>query len=148
MTTAFLKTFMSVCYEVTAAERGMAVDTELALLDTINIEADLLQSTRFSTLANSALKQALERDEAVITNNIITDPSEAPVTNTNFSDLRVVVAIPIKAMGAIYLDQHIRRGVIAREVIQNLYLLGQQVVAKGQTELSPDDLMAQYQQMV
>ncbi len=147
MTTAFLKTFMTVCYQVTAAERGMAVDTQLAVLETINVEPDMLESTRFSTLANNTLQQAIERDEAIITNNIITNPAEAPVTNTNFSDLRVVVAIPVKAIGAVYLDQHIRRGVIAREIIQNLHLLAQQLVATGQLELSADDILAQYQQM-
>lgn len=147
MTTAFLKAFMHLAYQVTIAERGMVVDTQLALLDTINVEPDLMQSTRFSTLANNTLQQALDRDEAIITNNIITNPAEAPVTNTNFADLRVVVAIPVPAMGAVYLDQHIRRGVIAREVIQNLHTLAKALVAKGQLDLSHDDLLAQYEQM-
>lgn len=148
MTTAFLKAFMHLAHQVTSAERGMVVDTALNILDTVNVEPDVTQSARFSTLANTILRQAIDRDEAIITNNIITNPAEAPVTNTNFSDLRVVVAIPVPQLGAVYLDQHIRHGVIAREVIQNLHNLARQLVANGQTELGHDDLMAQYEQIV
>lgn len=144
MNDSFVTKFLQVAREVTSAERGMAVDTDLKVQDTINLDEATLKTPRFSNLAEVTLRQAIDQNEAILTNNIVTTPEEAPRTNTSFSDLRVVVAIPIPEMGAVYLDQHIRQGVIHREVIDRLSTMVRQVIAEGQTNLSKDELVALY----
>ena len=110
MSDSFLSTFMQVAKEITRAERCMSVTPDLSVVEIDNLDVNVLESDEFQELATNCLSKALETNSAVLTNNIITDPSQAPVTNTNFTDLRVIVAIPIKGTGAIYLDQHIRNG--------------------------------------
>jgi hypothetical protein len=140
----FLGKFLRVARTITQAERGMAVDANFTLLDAINLTPQMIESRQFSDVAEPCLQRAQERNEAIITNNIITDPSQAPVTNTNFTDLRVVVVIPIKGQGAIYLDQHIRRGIIARDTIDKLMRLGAQIVDNGLEASSESEILALY----
>lgn len=144
MTESFVTKFLQVAREITSAERGMAVDTDMKIQSLINLDEATLKAPRFSTLAEVTLRQAIDENAPILTNNIVTTPEEAPRTNTTFSDLRVVVAIPIPDMGAVYLDQHIRQGVIHREVIDRLSTMVRQVIAEGQTNLSKDELVALY----
>lgn len=120
MSDSFLSVFMRVAKDITQAERSMAVDSDLTIIEIENLDMDTLQSDSFQDVATKALSQAIQTNTSVLTNNIITDPSQAPVTNTNFSDLRIIVTIPIKGEGAIYLDQHIRNGMFQREIIERL----------------------------
>lgn len=143
----FLSKLMRVAKQITRAERAMAVDLDSNVLDTLNIELGVLNSEHFQEVAMHALRRAMDRGEPVITNNIITDPAQAPVTNTNFTDLRVVVVIPVQGMGAVYLDQHIRYGIIPRQTIEKLMRLTVQVLANQQEEFDDADLTALYQQL-
>ena len=133
MSTELLSDFMHLVLDITGAERGMAVDADMQVCAVANIDESALQSAQFNDLAVQTLSDAMARNEAIITNNIITDPAEAPTTNTSFSNLRVVVAIPLPQTGAIYVDQHIRNGVIARDAIEKLKQLAQQVTTHEQT---------------
>jgi hypothetical protein len=144
MTETFVTKFLQVAREVTAADRGMAVDMNLKIQAVINLDEATLKAPRFSNLAEVTLRQALDENAPILTNNIVTTPEEAPRTNTTFSDLRVVVAIPVPEMGAVYLDQPIRHGMIPREVMERLSAMVQQVIAEGQTDLSKDELIALY----
>ncbi|MDX1993292.1 MAG: hypothetical protein SF029_12945 [bacterium] len=123
----FLENFMKAARQITKAERSMVVDIDLDVLATANLEASVLESPQFANFANAVLRQAVESNGIVITNNIITDPSDAPDTNTNFSDLRVIVTLPLEGHGALYLDQHIRHGIIPRDVIERLVCLVKEV---------------------
>jgi hypothetical protein len=122
----------------------MAVDRNLKVLERINLDDDTLKTPRFSVLANATLRRAMDNDDAILTNNVVTNPSEAPLTNTTFSDLRVIVVIPVGELGGIYLDQHIRQGVIAREVIDDLHSLSKQALAQG-TLPTAEELLQMYQ---
>ena len=144
MSDSFVTKFLHVAREVTAADRGMAVDMNLQVQAAINLDESTLRAPRFTTLAEVTLRQALDQNEAILTNNIVTTPEEAPRTNTTFSDLRVVMVIPVPDMGAVYLDQPIKKGVIPREVMNKLSTMVRQVIAEGQTELSKDELVALY----
>lgn len=145
MDAEFLSKFMRTSKEITGAERCLSVDPDLQVLDAINL--DISTPSNIATVARTCLTQAMETGQVVITNNIITDPSQAPVTNTNFSDLRVVVAIPIGRIGAVYLDQHIRRGIIPRETTEKLAILIDHVFQEGLWDLSKDELIALYEQI-
>lgn len=146
MSADLLTDFMYLVLDVTGAERGMAIDADMSVCAAANLEASEIESKKFNDLAVRTLHDAMSRNEAIITNNIITDPSEAPTTNTNFADLRVVVTIPLPNHGAVYVDQHIRNGVIARESIDRLHRLGNQLAERENGE-PPANLRDLYDQM-
>jgi len=147
MTQAFLSQFLHAALQVTNAERGMAVDNELAVQELYNLDEETLQSPEFSDLAFQALADAIHQRETILTNNVITDPSKAPITNTNFSELRVVVAVPVLGIGAIYLDQHIRNGIIPRENIEKLQEVATRAITANRLEMTYDELVALFQQI-
>ncbi|MBI5670677.1 MAG: hypothetical protein HZC41_22010 [Chloroflexi bacterium] len=145
MSATFLANFMRLAQRETGAERAMAADGDLSIVATLNLEQADLMSPQFNGI--EVIRLALDNGEPIITNNAVIDPRRAPVTNTNFSNLRVVVVIPVEEYGAIYLDQHIRRGVIPKELVNRLWLLAGRVVDSGEMEQSLDELQALYQQI-
>jgi hypothetical protein len=147
MSDHLLSKLMRVAKQITRAERAMAVDIDLNVLDTLNIDPTVLNAAHFHEVAMASLRRAIDRNESIITNNIITDPAQAPVTNTNFTDLRVVVVLPVMEHGAVYLDQHIRYGIIPRPTIDKLMRLVKQVLESPMDEHNEEDLTALYQQM-
>jgi hypothetical protein len=147
MNDTFLSRFLRVAKQITQAERGMAVNQELDLLDTVDLDEETLQDKTFNQFANIWLRRALDEETLIITNNIITEPSQAPTTNTNFTNLRVVVVIPVRGHGAIYLDQHIRRGIIARDVIERLTQMVNNVQQNGEEHLSEDQMIEIYEKL-
>jgi hypothetical protein len=144
MSASFLSNFMRFTLETTGAERGLACDSDLAIVDQVNIEQADILSERFTGI--ETMRRALQDGESIITNNAVMDPSMAPVTNTNFSNLRVIVVIPLVGYGAVYVDQSIRKGIIAKEVVEKLTTLGNTILENGQAD---DDLelSSLYQQM-
>ncbi|NWF70629.1 MAG: hypothetical protein HXY40_16205 [Chloroflexi bacterium] len=147
MSDHFLSALMRTAKDITQAERALAVDVDLNVLETLNLDTPTLNSAHFQEVATGALRRGLDNNEAIITNNIITDPAQAPVTNTNFTDLRVVVVIPVKGRGAVYLDQHIRHGIIPRQTIDKLMRLVRQVMSSAESEPGAEALHTMYQQM-
>ncbi|NWG16321.1 MAG: hypothetical protein HXY41_06765 [Chloroflexi bacterium] len=144
MNATFLSNFMRLALQKTGADRAMATDGNLSIVATINLEQADLLSSQFAGI--EAIRQALDEGEPIITNNAVMDPTRAPVTNTNFSNLRVVVVIPVEEYGAVYLDQHIRKGVIPKEVVNRLWMVAGWVVNKQQMDIGPDELEAVYEQ--
>lgn len=140
----FLINFMRAAYTITKAERCIAFDNDLQMLDNLNITDEDLGKQRFADLVSSWVEQAIEDQKAVIANNLITDPSEAPKTNVHLKDLRMVVAIPIEGYGAIYLDQAIRRGVFERAIVDKITELANHLVQSGKTGLSENEMIEMY----
>ncbi|MBZ0286757.1 MAG: hypothetical protein K8I30_04015, partial [Anaerolineae bacterium] len=93
------------------------------------------------------IRRALESGEAIVTNNAVSDVSHAPNTNTNFSNLRLVVVIPAGGHGAVYLDQLMRKGVIPKDRVNRLLVLGELLAENGELEISADEMGERYQQM-
>lgn len=147
MSTAFLSEFMKLAQAMTRAERSVAVDVEFHTQDTINIEESVLASTDFTDMVASATASALEKGEAVITNNMITDPNKAPETNIHLSNLRLVVALPLAGYGAVYLDQSVRQGVFERDAIDKLMQVANQVISSGNIDLSQEELTEIYESL-
>ena len=145
MSATFLSNFMRIALQKTSAERGLACDLEMGIMDMVNMEQSDVLSTRFTGMDN--MRKALATGEAIITNNAVMDPALAPVTNTNFSNLRVVVVIPLADYGAVYVDQPIRRGIIAREIVNRLMLLANYVMENSLIESSTDQLDALYEEI-
>jgi hypothetical protein len=147
MSNGFLSNFMRAAQTVTRAERCVAIDIQKSVLDRINVSDDVLANERFGKLLHNSVEEAITTAEAVITNNLITDPEQAPQTNVHLHDLRMVVAIPLAEHGAVYLDQHIRQGVFERNMIEKLTVLGRTLIAEGKTDLSSDDFVALYRKL-
>ena len=145
---SILSVVMRVAKEVTRAERGMAVTSDLTVIDIENMTTDMLEDEAFQTVALKSLSKAIETNQSVLTNNIITDPTQAPVTNTNFTDLRVIVTLPIQGQGAIYLDQHIRDGMFQRDTIDRLNRTVKAVLEEGDFSLNIDELRNIYNSFV
>lgn len=120
MSVTFLTNLLHIAQEVTEADRGFSVDTDLKVQAHINITEDMIISEVFSGVARDQLQQAMFTNKTLITNNIITDISDAPNTNTNFANLRIVVVLPVEKVGAIYLDQSVRSGIIKRDIVERL----------------------------
>jgi hypothetical protein len=140
MTDSILSIVMQVAKEITHAERGMSVTSDLTVIAIDNLTTDTVEDEAFQTVALKSLSKAIETNESVLTNNIITDPTQAPVTNTNFTDLRVIVTLPVLGQGAIYLDQHIRDGMFQRDTIDRLNRMVKKVVEQGDFSLDADAL--------
>ena len=145
MSNTFMNNFMEAARKITHAERCMVVDTDLKLLDTINIDRAMIESTAFGEFALNCLREAIASHDVVVTNNVITDPSDAPTTNTNFANLRVVVAVPLEGYGAIYLDQHIRSGIIPKQMIERIMKLANHVLENKLESKSANELYQIYQ---
>ena len=147
MSNGFLSNFMRAAQAVTRAERCVALDKDKAVLDRINVSDDVLENERFGKLLHNSVEEAITTAEAVITNNLITDPEQAPQTNVHLHDLRMVVAIPLADYGAVYLDQHIRQGVFERNMIEKLTVLGRTLIAEDKMNLSSEDFVALYRKL-
>jgi hypothetical protein len=147
MSDTFLSKFLSVAKQITRAERGMAVDADLEIVALLDLDTDAVNDPSFSQFAEIWLRRALETDETIITNNIITDATKAPNTNTNFSNLRVVVVIPVRDHGAVYLDQHIRHGIIPRDTIERLTQMINSVQQDKNEHLSEGEMIEIYEKL-
>ncbi|MDX2076282.1 MAG: hypothetical protein SFZ02_07610 [bacterium] len=123
MTSGLLENLMIVARDITQAERGVIVDSELNILKLDNVDTAFLESNDYLKFAVLNLRQALQTNEAIIGNNVVQDMSSAPTTNTNFANLRMALVLPVLGYGAIYLDRPIRSGVISKTVVDRLMVL-------------------------
>jgi hypothetical protein len=139
--------FLNAAMEIGACDRGMAVDSEMTVLDSINLNDEIRQSPRFSMLMSVAVRRSMDTNEAIITNNVVTSAAEAPLTNTSFSDLRMVVAIPLEGLGAIYMDKPVKHGIIPRQMVDTLYEVGQDFVkSEPPLDADKDEIITRYNQ--
>ncbi len=130
MSAGFLSDFMKFAVAKTGADRALAFNLNMTVMEKTNYESsDVSQCIEY-------VKRALDSGELLVTNNAVNDPSKAPTTNTNFSNLRVVVIIPLKGIGAIYLDHPIRRGIIPKGVIMRLSQTATTCVTTGNEDFS------------
>ena len=147
MSTIFLDNFMRVAIQITHADRGMSVDGDLQIVSSVNVTQEDLESDLFTDCAMNSLQEAMSKGEAIITNNVIADISDAPVTNTNFSDLRIVVTIPVPGYGAIYFDKPIRVGVISKNAVEKLSNLVAHIQDNQLEDSSTDDIRSLYKEI-
>jgi len=140
----FLENLLGAVIDLTTTERGLAVDSDLAVQKARNIDSALLESEEFMEFTNGCLREALDSGDTVFTNNVITDLSDAPTTNTNFSNLRVIVALPIETKGAIYIDQHIKNGVIHKEIIAKIERLIDELLPVSDQPMSKDEMVKRF----
>ena len=145
MSETFLSNFMHIALDITGAERAMAVDPDLTIVDMINLDQSDVLDDNF--IGIDVIQRALQSGESIVTNNAVSDVSNAPNTNTNFSNLRLVVVIPAGGYGAVYLDQLMRKGVIPKDRVNRLMVLGEQIAESGELEISADEMGERYQQM-
>jgi hypothetical protein len=145
MSSDFLNNFLRFAHTITNAERGLVVDGDFSVCGMIALDADTIESDEFNDIASEAMRQAREEKSAIITNNIITDPEDAPITNTNFRNLRIIVTFPVGELGTIYLDQLLRRGVMTSDTLEQLMAFAQKCINEGHTNLSANELLKRYE---
>jgi hypothetical protein len=143
MSESLVPTFMRVALQATHTQRALAVNMDLTILDSVNLQQEDMESERFTGV--DAIQKAFDTGQPVITNNIRLAPDQAPTTNISFPDLRIVIVIPIMGHGAIYLDQPIRNGMVPKETVQKLMALGEQIAERGDLELSEADMIGLYE---
>lgn len=147
MSAEFLTNFMRAARSITKAQRSLAIDADINIQDKLNVEDSLLHSQEFNEMLQSTVAAAIEDNTAIISNNLIKNADDAPNTNVHLHDLRMVVAIPLGSIGAVYLDQHIRNGVFERTVIDKLTELGRYVIENEKTDLSDEALIELFNEM-
>ena len=147
MSTTFLETFLHVAMKITHADRGMSVDGDMQIINSVKVTQEDLESELFIKCAMNSLQDAMDSGEAIITNNVIADISDAPTTNTNFSDLRIVVTIPVEGIGAIYFDKAIRVGIITKQAIEKLSRLVAHIQDNQLEDSSEEELRSLYTQI-
>lgn len=145
MSNAFLAELMRFAVSVTGTERGLAVNRAGEVVAQQNITDEELHDSEFTGFQN--IRQAYETGEAPhITNNMILNPDMAPNTNTNFANLRMVVVFTLDDLGAIYIDQHVRMGVVPRPVAERIMGVMMDAASRGQMTITSQELTARYEQ--
>lgn len=139
MSIGFLNNFMQFACATTNSERGIAVDLELNIHNSVNVDDALLQKDDFLELFHRAINEAISTDDVVITNNLIADPDDAPKTNVHLHTLRMVVTIPLRGYGAIYLDKRIRQGIFPRDLVERLNDFATHLVENDKTDLTAEE---------
>ncbi|MGJ3239508.1 MAG: hypothetical protein ACFE0Q_12430 [Anaerolineae bacterium] len=145
MSVAFLANFMHFAQQITRAERSLALDLERNIQAQHNVDQALLSKSSFASLLNNAFDEAISDCDVVITNNLITDPDDAPKTNVHLHELRMVVVIPLPDYGAIYLDQRIRRGVFTRDLVERIAQFGRALITDDQLTLTTAEMLARFE---
>lgn len=140
-----LEHLLNAMIRITGAERGLAVNTLFEVLHIVNFQGDVKADTRFWDLAVQTFHKASETHQPVLTNNIITDPTQAPTTNTNFANLRVVVVFPVKQFGYVYIDQPVKRGAFTRQQVDRLRQVIERIDATSDATLTEDAIQSMYE---
>ena len=138
--------FMHFALAITGAQRGMAVDTNGTVLAAVNLSDAELSAPDFTGFIN--IEQAVASSERpYVTNNLIPDPDDAPNTNTNFTNLRLVVIFPLDAQGAVYIDQHVNQGVLPNAEIARLMRVAEMLMTSDETDADDAKFRAVYDQL-
>ncbi len=140
-----LEHLLNAMIRITGAERGLAVTPAFEVLHTVNFDGDVKADADFWAFALQTFGKASESHEPVLTNNIITDPTQAPTTNTNFANLRVVVVFPVKQLGYLYIDQPVKRGAFTRQQVDRLRQVIEQIDVANETPLTEDAIQNLYE---
>jgi hypothetical protein len=144
MTPERLENYLTFVLTVTQADRCLIVDEQQQTLASRHFDSGVLNSEAFAELASQVLKHAMETNRPVITNNIIIDPAEAPTTNTAFSDLRIVVGLPVPGVGALYMDRPVRHGAFDRALLDQLIQFSPNVL-NAQEPIDADAMRQRFQ---
>jgi hypothetical protein len=144
MTPERLENYLTFVLTVTQADRCLIVDEQQQTLASRHFDSGVLNSEAFVELASQVLKHAIETNRPVITNNIIVDPAEAPTTNTAFSDLRIVVGLPVPGVGALYMDRPVRHGAFDRALLDQLIQFSSKVLS-SQEPIDADAMRQRFQ---
>lgn len=140
MSVKFLSQFVEVARRISGAERAFAITPDGQVCAYSQMDDSPFSQAPFRDFALETLRSAYQKNQPIFTNNLIQDMAQAPTTNTNLGEMRFVVALPIQEVGAIYLDQPIRNGVIARDKVERLHAFALRALAGELADLAADDL--------
>ena len=144
MSDIFLNNLMRASYTITKAARCLALNEAMEVQTHLGVDETLLADEAFLNVVRSAIRQAQESKKAVLTNNLITDITDAPHTNTHLSGLRIIIAYPVHGYGAIYLDQSVRDGVFERDTIEKITALVDHLLIESKLDLEEEAIAELY----
>ncbi|MBC6955508.1 MAG: hypothetical protein DWB44_04970 [Chloroflexi bacterium] len=129
----------------TRVDRAYAFDSEGMLVEHAVLDSRSTAAPDISDYMHSLVRRALSTGQLVLSNNTFIDPSEAPSTNTSIKNLRIFVVIPIRGIGALFLDQPIGSGVVPRPTIDRMVAMCQRLADREDPEsLTDTDIKALY----
>lgn len=145
MSTALLTTLMHFTLEKTETERGLAVDTQLNTVAVQGLSEEDIKAQGF--IGMDVLTEQMKSGEPIVTNNLITDPAQAPVTNTSYVDLRMILVLPVAGKGGIYVDLLVSQGIIHNDEVERLNKVIHRVLETGQDDASIEELNRLYDEI-
>lgn len=129
----------------TRVDRAYAFDTEGKLVEHAVLDSQITAEPDISEYMHSLVKRALTNGQLVLSNNTFIDPTDAPNTNTSIKNLRIYVVLPIRGIGALFLDQPIGSGIVPRPTIDRMYAMCQRIAnQESPGTLNDADLKAFY----
>lgn len=143
MSDKLLTNLMHFALRVTGAKRGMALDTATRVVAFEGLTEEDIAKPGFTGFDN-VIKAYTTNGKPYLTNNMVLDPAEAPTTNTMFTDLRLVVVFPLAHLGAIYIDQPIRDGVLEPDMLDQVQRFVVTWASQQQPEQSVDDMVTRF----
>lgn len=120
----------------TRVDRAYAFDSEGTLVEHAVLDSHSTAKPDISEYMHSLVRRALSSGQLVLSNNTFIDPTEAPSTNTSIKNLRIYVVLPIRGIGALFLDQPIGSGIVPRPTIDRMYAMCQRIADRE----APDSL--------
>lgn len=129
----------------TGAQRGLAVDSDLTVLDTVNVTEADYDAEDFTAFA--CIRKAYRASQRpFVTNNLFLDAAAAPNTNQTLTNLRLVVVFPLEKHGAVYVDRLVSAGMIPQQEAQHLMRVAEAALAQPDTTaIDAAGLVALYQ---
>ena len=116
----------------------MAVDHEGGVIALQNLTEADIASESFTGFKNIA-QVAPGSTSPFITNNMVLDANMASATNTNFANLRLVIVFPLSNIGSVYIDQHVRQGVVTPQMADRLMRTALTLIEDGRLQATAGD---------
>lgn len=108
-----------------------------------NFKKDMLEKLDF-IVSLSAIRQAMESAEPVVTDNALTDPRFSQSESVKLHELKSILALPVLGadglLGAFYLDHRFERGIFSGEMLGGLRAFADQAALALQKGRMIEDL--------
>jgi len=127
-----LKSLMDAAMQLSQAENGFlllrseAADGPIPGFSVVvarNIKQEDIQSVNFS-LSLSAIREAMEKGEAIVTDNALADPRFSQAKSVQLKELKSILALPLngpkEVLGVFYLDHRFEMGLFGGDTLTAL----------------------------
>ncbi len=140
----FVTTVMRFAQRITHAERGLALDSAMEVVDSVNVPEALFNDQGFFEMTEAAVQDAQAEGKPVLTNNLVRQVASPLQTNEHFPALRLALVIPLGDHGAVYLDKLVRNGVFERDDVDRLEKLVAHMHSSARTDYTEEEINQLY----